>query len=287
MIDDRTLAEDLRKTLQTGGFVLHYQPIFAVETGEIVSVEALFRWTHRDYGEIAPDRAIALTEACDLIIPLGEWVLRRACDEARQWPFLDLCVNVSPLQLRHKGFLASLDRIVAETGFDPSRLVLEVTENHPLHYDAATLRLLAQLRQRGIRLALDDFGSGHASFDTLRDFPFDKLKIDRSFIASSLTSLEDRLMLQAIVRAGVTCGLIVTAEGVETKEQNALLQRLGCDELQGFLFSPAVPPVDLMALLNRQKSASQKRNLSGIDPMHWRNFNSAETRRPQPGFPPA
>ncbi|MEX0698077.1 MAG: EAL domain-containing protein [Dongiaceae bacterium] len=233
----RGLEVALRNALAAGEFRVVYQPVVNLESGRIASCEALIRWTHPELGEIAPEDFIPLAEEIGLIVPIGEWVLRRACADAMSWGDLRVAVNLSPLQLLHPSLVPMVVNALASAGLPASRLDVEITETVLMQNTATTLAALHRLRGLGIRISMDDFGTGYSSLSNLRSFPFDKIKIDRSFI-HGLPDGEDSV---AIVRAvaGLAKGLnmVTTAEGVETVAQMELVRRLGCTEMQGFYFS--------------------------------------------------
>jgi diguanylate cyclase (GGDEF)-like protein len=236
----KVVEEDLRQAIANDELVLHYQPVFSADGESIVAVEALVRWPHPKQGMIPPTSFIGMAEERGLVIPLGEWVLRRACEDAKRWPHLSMAVNVSAIQFRHRDFVASVTRVLNETGFEPSRLELELTEGVVVEdADAAEIAMM-ELRGLGVNLALDDFGTGYSSLIYLRRFAFDKIKIDRSFLQSMEATGESAILVHSIVHLGRALGLTVTAEGVETPEQHRFLQALGCHQLQGYLFSPPV-----------------------------------------------
>ncbi len=245
----RMVEEDLRNAINRDELLLHYQPQVSIDGATIVGVEALVRWPHPVHGMIPPSEFIGIAEERGLIMPLSEWVLRRACEEALNWPGIKLAVNVSPIQFRHKDFVASVIRILEETGFDPARLELELTEGVVVEDADAAENAMMDLRAHGIGLALDDFGTGYSSLIYLRRFAFDKIKIDRSFLEYMETTGESAILVHSVVHLGRALGLRVCAEGVETTEQHRFLQAVGCHELQGFLFSKGVPPREIDHLL--------------------------------------
>jgi diguanylate cyclase len=247
----KVVEDDLRHAIHHDELCLHYQPIVSADGQSIVGVEALVRWPHHKQGLISPARFISIAEERGLVIPLGEWVLRRACRDAQRWPGLRVAVNVSPIQFRHRDFVESVMRALRETQFDPSRLELELTEGVVVEDADAAEAAMMELRALGVHLALDDFGTGYSSLIYLRRFAFDKIKIDRSFLESMEATGESAILVHSIVHLGRALGLTVTAEGVETKEQHRFLQALGCHQLQGFLFSRPVPPEEIDELLTR------------------------------------
>jgi diguanylate cyclase (GGDEF)-like protein len=245
----RMVEDDLRQAIANDELVLHYQPQVSIDGSAIVGVEALVRWPHPVHGMVPPTEFIGIAEERGLIVPLSEWVLRKACTEAKRWDGLRLAVNVSPIQFRHKDFVASVLRIIEETGFDPTRLELELTEGVVVEDADAAENAMMELRARGVGLALDDFGTGYSSLIYLRRFAFDKIKIDRSFLEYMETTGESAILVHSIAHLGRALGLRVCAEGVETAEQHRFLQAIGCHELQGFLFSKAVPAAEIDRML--------------------------------------
>ena len=240
----KLLEHDLREAIEKNDLRLLYQP-FVNATGEtILGVEALARWYHPVRGEIAPAEFIPIAEHSGLIIDLGEWVLRRACIEGKAWPGLTLAVNVSPLQFRRLDFVDMVERILTETEFDPARLELELTESTLLgNVDSAEVAM-HRLKAIGVRLALDDFGTGYSSLAYLRRFPFDKLKIDKSFVNSIERAPDAAAIVHAIVSLGRGLGMKVTAEGVETAEQQLFLRAAGVHSMQGYRFGrPGSPNI--------------------------------------------
>ncbi|NNM72631.1 putative bifunctional diguanylate cyclase/phosphodiesterase [Enterovirga aerilata] len=248
----KMVEDDLRRAIKEDQLVLYYQPLFSADGTRIVGLEALVRWPHPERGLISPTEFIAIAEERGLVIPLGEWVLRRACEDGKRWPNLRVAVNVSPIQFRHRGFVESVMRVLEETGFEPSRLELELTEGVVVGDADAAEAAMIDLRALGVHLALDDFGTGYSSLIYLRRFAFDKIKIDRSFLESMEATGESAILVHSIVHLGRALGLIVTAEGVETKEQHRFLQALGCHQLQGYLFSRPVPREEIDRMLGLQ-----------------------------------
>ncbi|WP_181301113.1 EAL domain-containing protein [Bosea sp. 124] len=249
----RMVEDDLRRAIADDQLVLHYQPQVSVDGATIVGVEALVRWNHPVHGMVPPSEFIGIAEERGLIVPLSEWVLRQACTEAKRWEGIRLAVNVSPIQFRHKDFVANVIRILAETGFDPTRLELELTEGVVVDDADAAEAAMMDLRAHGVGLALDDFGTGYSSLIYLRRFAFDKIKIDRSFLEYMETTGESAILVHSIAHLGRALGLRVCAEGVETAEQHRFLQAIGCHELQGFLFSKGVPAHEIDRLLALNK----------------------------------
>jgi diguanylate cyclase (GGDEF)-like protein len=251
----KVVEDDLRKAITGDQLILHYQPLFSSDGEKIVGLEALVRWPHPERGLISPSEFIAIAEERGLVIPLGEWVLRRACEDGKRWPNLRVAVNVSAIQFRHRGFVESVTRALEETGFDASRLELELTEGVVVGDEDAAEAAMIELRALGVHLALDDFGTGYSSLIYLRRFAFDKIKIDRSFLESMEATGESAILVHSIVHLGRALGLVVTAEGVETKEQHRFLQALGCHQLQGYLFSRPVPREEIDRMVAAQVSA--------------------------------
>jgi EAL domain-containing protein (putative c-di-GMP-specific phosphodiesterase class I) len=247
----RFLLHELQSAIALQTFNIEYQPIVAADGGAMVAVEALLRWTHPTRGPIAPSVFIPLAEQSGLMSQLGEIVLRRALSDGARWPTLSVAVNLSPLQIRDCWLVDLVANIMAETGIDPSRVVLEVTEGVLIDNPQEAQARLQALRALGVRLALDDFGTGYSSLNYLQKFPFDRLKIDRSFVASLGTSGNTGAIIQSIVTLGHTLGMKVLAEGVEKDEQRVLLRLAGCDEMQGYLFAKPRPAAEIDEALAR------------------------------------
>ena len=237
----KQLENDLRTAIAEGGLSVAYQPIMNASGEKMAGVEALCRWHHPTRGEVTPAEFIPIAEGCELIIPLGEWVLRQACLEAKPWPGLTIAVNVSPLQFRRQDFVEVIERILAETGFDPHRLELELTESTLLGNVDDAEKAMHRLKARGVRFALDDFGTGYSSLLYLRRFPFDRIKIDRSFVRAIETAADAASIVHAIVSLGRGLGMKVTAEGVETAEQQLFLRAAGVHSMQGYRFGKPAP----------------------------------------------
>ena len=246
----KLLESDLRHAIQTDGLNAAYQPIVNASGEIMVGVEALARWTHPTIGVIPPAEFIPIAEHSGLIVELGEWMLRRACLDGRNWPGLMVAVNVSPLQFRRSDFVDLVERILKETDFDAKRLELELTESTLLgNLDTAELSML-RLKAIGVRFALDDFGTGYSSLLYLRRFPFDKLKIDSSFVRSIETAPDAAAIVHAVVSLGRGLGMRVTAEGVETAEQHLFLCAAGVHSMQGYRFGRPGPAADVSARLD-------------------------------------
>jgi diguanylate cyclase (GGDEF)-like protein/PAS domain S-box-containing protein len=246
----RALELDLRKAFANGDFELFYQPLVTIESNEVSGFEALLRWRHPERGMISPMEFVPLAEEIGLITPLGEWVLRQACVEAERWPgALKIAVNLSPVQFRNRGVVHAVMSALAHSGLAPDRLELEITESVLLGETEANLATLHQLRKIGVRISMDDFGTGYSSLSYLRSFPFDKIKIDRSFVSEMVGRPDCLAIIRAITGLGASLGIATTAEGVETPEQLESLRAEGCTEVQGFLFSPPRPAGELSALM--------------------------------------
>src|SRR6185312_9136410 len=249
-LSNRKLLEgDLRDAIAHNGLRVAYQPIVDKTGEKIMGVEALCRWTHPVRGEIPPTEFIALAEHSGCIIELGAFMLRQACLDGNAWPGLSLAVNVSPLQFRRADFVDVVERILEETGFDPTRLELELTESVLLgNVDSAEAAML-RLKALGVRIALDDFGTGYSSLLYLRRYPFDKLKIDRSFVLSIEKAADAAAIVHAVVSLGRGLGMQVTAEGVETADQQLFLRAAGVHSMQGFRFGRPVSVAEISARL--------------------------------------
>lgn len=223
------------------GLSCYYQPLVRAGDGKLLGLEALARWRHPRLGDIPPVQFIPVAEETGLIDRLGEWVLRTACARVARVPDLFVAVNVSAVQLRDDNFAAMVLRVLRDTGLPAHRLELEITESAIVNADGLAVSLLRQLRGVGVRVSLDDFGTGYSSLTLLKDLDVDKVKIDRSFVQMAPTAEDSAAIVRAVSNLGAALGLCVVAEGVETEQQRAFLCEAGCDELQGYLFSPAVP----------------------------------------------
>ncbi len=232
----RAMARDVWTALETGQFHLAYQVQRAVRTDEVTGYEVLLRWKHPVHGMIPPSTFIPVAEECGAISALGDWVLEEACREAATWPIEHkIAVNLSPLQLGNVAFVEKVHTTLMKTGLPASRLELEVTESAIIGDKARALHILRQIKAMGVAIAIDDFGTGYSSLETLRSFPFDKIKLDRSFV-SDLDTRQSKAFVRAIVALGKSLGVSILAEGVETRDQLEVLMSEGCDEVQGFLF---------------------------------------------------
>ena len=245
----RTIELDLRTAIETQQLRLHYQPIISCRTGAIVGVEALLRWRHPVHGEMQPATFIPIAENSGLLPALGEWVLNRAMRDSKRWPNLEVAVNLSPVQFRHVDLSAMLRELVAEHRVEPSRFVLEITENVLLEATDHTNFILDAIRSMGFKTALDDFGTRYSSLAYLCNFKFDKIKIDRSFVSRISSVDTSRTIVQSVVKLGRGLGMDIVAEGVETELEAAMMTEFGCTELQGYYFSKAIGADALAELL--------------------------------------
>jgi diguanylate cyclase (GGDEF)-like protein/PAS domain S-box-containing protein len=253
-VERQFIEEGLRRALERREFVLQYQPKIDLTTGAITGAEALIRWMHPTRGLISPADFIPVAEDCGLILPIGAWVLREACSQARAWldaglPVTSMAVNVSAMEFRNENFLDDLFAILRETGLDPGSLELELTESVLMKHAASTARILQTLRESGIQVAVDDFGTGYSSLSYLRKFPVDALKIDQSFVRHISTAGDDTTIVKAVIGMARGLKLRVIAEGVETREELAFLRAYRCDEAQGYYFSRPVLPQQFAKLL--------------------------------------
>ncbi|WGR74004.1 MULTISPECIES: EAL domain-containing protein [unclassified Bradyrhizobium] len=250
----RLLEMDLRAALQRSEFEVHYQPIRDVASDRVVAFEALLRWNHPQRGLISPISFIPLAEETGLIVQLGELVLRRACADAATWPDdIGVAVNLSPVQFKSPNLIASVVDALESSGLAARRLELEITESVLLQNSEATLAILHELRAKGVRISLDDFGTGYSSLSYLRSFPFDKIKIDRSFVSELATREDSMAIIRAVTGLGRSLGIVTTAEGVENDAQLELLRREGCTQAQGYLFSKPRPASDVAMMLERPR----------------------------------
>ena len=253
--DQHFIRRELPRALSANVLDLHYQPIVASDGSRITGVEALLRWTHPERGPIGPALFIPVAEEMGLMDALGAFVLRRALSEARRWPDLYIAVNLSPVQLRDRRVVDLVREVLVETGVEPSRLMLEITEGVLIDNPEQMIERIAELHALGVRIALDDFGAGYSNLGYLQRFAFDKLKVDRSFVSALGRSPNAGVIIQAIVALGRALGVTVLVEGVETEEQRVLLRLAGCDEMQGFLFAKPAPAKSIDRLVDQRKSA--------------------------------
>jgi diguanylate cyclase (GGDEF)-like protein/PAS domain S-box-containing protein len=257
--NERQLFETgLRYAVERNELELHYQPIMNLATGGCSGVEALLRWHHPTRGLLPPSQFIPIAEESRLIVPIGQWVLREACLQAKVWlqarpTHLRLCVNVSAVELRSKEFVAGVARVLTETGFDPRFLELELTETFLMQESKSTDIVLQALKRLGVKLALDDFGTGYSSLSYMRRFPVDTLKVDRSFVRDLITDAADAGVVSAVVQMGKSLHMRVVAEGVETKDQVLFLREMACTEAQGYYFSRPLKAAEFSELMGRRK----------------------------------
>ena len=254
--EKRLLQQDLRSAIAHKELELYYQPQ-ALASGAITGFEALVRWHHPTRGMVSPGAFIPLAEESGLIISLDEWVLREACREAASWPRpLSIAVNLSPMQFRHGDLPALVHKVLLDTGLAPSRLELEITEGVLVNDFSRAVSHLRRLKNLGVRIAMDDFGTGYSSLSYLQSFPFDKIKIDQSFISKLSENSQSEAIIRAVIGLGRGLDLPVIAEGVETEEQLAFLSKEGCNEMQGFLIGRPKPIRDYGELVGREKTRS-------------------------------
>jgi diguanylate cyclase len=254
----RITRDVLQQAIKQNDLTLVYQPIVSAQSARTVAVEALARLKLPSGDLVSPDEFIELAESTGLVCDLGEWALRRACQDGLNWPGVRVAVNISPKQLQFPNFLNTVRRILKETGFPPQRLEFELTEHSPVEDVASAHAILAGLRKIGVCLSLDDFGVGYSGLIALRRLPVDKIKIDRAFVESMGSRKADALV-RSIVRLGRDLGLTVTAEGVETAEHQKFLADAGCDELQGYFFARPLPASDIDTLRGCGAGAPQLR----------------------------
>jgi diguanylate cyclase (GGDEF)-like protein len=248
----RTLERDLRDAIVHSEFELYYQPLINLVAGKVTGFEALLRWHHPTRGLVAPMEFIPIAEETGMIVAIGAWVLRMACFEAENWPAdITLAVNLSPIQFKNTDLAGTVQAALTASGLRPDRLELEITESVLLHDTVGTLTLLHQLRAMGIAVALDDFGTGYSSLSYLRSFPFDKIKIDQSFVRDLMTNKGSMSIIRAVTGLGHSLCIKTTAEGVETLEQLDRLREEGCTEVQGYLFSHPMPACEVPLLIER------------------------------------
>ncbi|WP_206454140.1 putative bifunctional diguanylate cyclase/phosphodiesterase, partial [Aurantimonas marina] len=256
LLERKMMEIDLRRALANDQLQLHFQPQIDLATSALIGVEALIRWNHPEQGWIAPDRFIPLAEETGLILPIGDWVIHTACRQAQAWPSLKVAVNVSPVQFRRGNLVAVVQHALEESGMDAGRLELEITEGVLLQDTDATIAILTALKELGVKIAMDDFGTGYSSLSYLRRFPFDKIKIDRSFIADIGRDKDADSIINAVISLGRALGMKSNAEGVETIEQADLLRAQGCEEVQGFYFGRPMAAEQIGALVHSARSGA-------------------------------
>jgi EAL domain-containing protein (putative c-di-GMP-specific phosphodiesterase class I) len=247
----RALEVDLHHALANGEFELHYQPLFDLAVDRVGGFEALLRWNHPKRGSVSPAEFIPVAEETGLIVPIGTWVIQEACRQAARWPdHVRVAVNVSSIQFQRPGLSHVVLQSLQNSGLAPARLEIEITESIFLERSDDILQLLHTLRGLGVRIALDDFGTGYSSLSYLQSFPFDKIKIDRSFVNALQSRPGAAAIVKAIIDLAGALGMETTAEGVEEQAQLAILAKQGATSIQGFLFSKPVPAAQATALLN-------------------------------------
>ena len=256
--DRLSLENRLRKALQNDELLLHYQPIVDLRNGRVRGAEALLRWQHPERGLLPPAEFISLAEVSGLISPIGRWVLETACKQARDWqilgnPRFTVSVNLSPRQFLQTDLVSQVEEALSSSGLDAGSLDLEITESNAMENAEVTVNTLWELRRLGVGISMDDFGTGYSSLNYLKRFPIDRVKLDRSFVRDVVTNPEDAAIVRAVISMAHTLRLVVAAEGVENEDQLAFLRDHRCDEMQGFLFSPPVEPLEFQKLLTRRQ----------------------------------
>jgi EAL domain-containing protein (putative c-di-GMP-specific phosphodiesterase class I) len=256
----RSIESGLRQALARNELRLVYQPLVGLRENRVTCLEALLRWDHAERGPISPTEFIPVAEETGLIVPIGEWVLREACRAAMAWPTdARVAVNLSPVQFKNHRLFETVQAALRETRLPPTRLELEITESLLLAENEPTLQTLHRLRALGIRISMDDFGTGYSSLSYLRSFPFDKIKIDRSFMGDLAAKGDSLAIIKAVIGLGHSLGMSTTAEGVETEEQLNAVREQGCNEVQGFYFSPPLPPAEVHAMLKAELAPRLRR----------------------------
>jgi diguanylate cyclase (GGDEF)-like protein len=261
----RLLEAELRQALEQDALTMAYQPFWASDGQTLVGVEALVRWSHPTRGPISPAVFVPIAEEAGLIHELGEWTMRRSMQEAKRWKGVTLAVNISPLQVKRQGLMASLRAIIDETGIEPERLEIEITEGVLMEDADAGVRLIRALKELGCHVALDDFGTGFSSLSYLRRFPFDKLKVDQSFVRALGQGAGTAAIIHSVIALGRALGLTVHAEGVETLEHHIFLRAAGCHHLQGFYFAKPMPASEIDALMETVITRAATRPIFAFD----------------------
>jgi predicted signal transduction protein with EAL and GGDEF domain len=274
----KQMERELRVALAKDQFILHYQPQISLPGGRITGVEVLIRWQHPTRGLILPDEFIPLAEETGLIVPIGAWVLRTACMQAAEWHDLSLAVNVSAVQFRKGQIVTTVRTALGESGFPPNRLELEITEGILIADTETTLGTLKELRKLGVRIAMDDFGTGYSSLSYLRKFPFDKLKLDRSFVSDLGQNADADAIARTIIDLARSLNITANAEGVESQKQLDWLVEEGCGEAQGFWFARPLPYADVDQFLTAFKLGAVKTRETAPDSMR-RSQNALVTSR--------
>lgn len=265
MVTRRRIELHLANAVELGQLELHYQPIVDSCSGLVSGAEALLRWSHPELGPVPPAVFIPVAEEAGLMPKIGEWVFREAIRQSMAWPHLDMAINLSPAQFRHVDVETQLADILRTTSADPGRIVLEITEGLLLDPSPRTRRTLDALRRSGFRVALDDFGTGYSSLGYLVEFGFDKLKIDRSFVSGMADTESAKTIVRSVVQMGHALGMEVVAEGVETQSEEAVMRTLGCDQMQGYLFSRPLAPAAFIAFVTTYNAdARRERDKTGV-----------------------
>jgi len=260
-----TMEGQLRNALERNELQLHYQPQMELDSGRVIGVEALLRWQNEELGNVPPDTFIPIAEDSGLVIPIGEWVLRTACTQLKAWqdtgvPILRVAVNISVRQFMHPGFQELVERVLQETGLEAESLELETTESLLMHDVEGAIELLHDLKALGVQLAIDDFGTGYSSLSYLKNYPIDRLKIDRAFVRDITTNSQDAAITKAVIAMAHNMDLRVIAEGVETKEQLNYLSEKNCHELQGFYLSKPVPAHEVCLFIEQYNVTTQEKD---------------------------
>jgi len=277
-VERQSIEEGLRRALERHEFALHYQPKINLMTGAITGAEALLRWAHPTRGLLLPAHFVPIAEDCGLIVPIGNWVLRQACQQRRAWsdaglPAITMAVNVSAIEFADENFLNGLFSVLSETGLEARSLQLELTESVLMKRAEAATGVLQYLREWGVQVAIDDFGTGYSSLSYLRKFNVDTLKIDQSFVRQISTGGRDAAIVTAVVGMARDLGLVVVAEGVETQQELNFLRAHDCDEAQGYYFSRPAPPREFAALLK-----DGIRPLSAVPPKSFEERSTANAQ---------
>ncbi|GAA3343793.1 hypothetical protein GCM10020358_44400 [Amorphoplanes nipponensis] len=269
-VQDAEARAQLERALAAGEFLVHYQPIVDLPSGRLIGVEALVRWQHPERGLLGPDTFIPLAEETGLIVPLGHWVLAESCRQVAAWHRevpdagrLRVSINLSARQFQHAGLVGDVAAVLRESGIDPGRVVLEITESLLMRDTDATISTLHELRALGVHIAIDDFGTGYSSLSYLRRFPIDILKIDKAFIDRIATDPDDATLAEAVVQLGRALRLQTVAEGIESLDQHSLLSALGCTYGQGYLFARPAGPAHIEALLRQSRNSGDHRDGTG------------------------
>ena len=263
MIVRREMERNLRQALAEDQFEVHYQPLVDLAAGKEIGFEALLRWNHPNEGMIPPSAFIPVAESSGLIVPIGAWVLEQSCKLATLLQEnLTIAVNISPAQFKSGKLVEVVSGALEKSGLAADRLELEITESCLLEKTSETLQILKDLKELGVSIALDDFGTGYCGLGYLSSFPFDKIKIDQSFVKDVETTRKSAEIFRAVINIGHSLGLVTLAEGIETKEQLEFLRALGCQQGQGFLFSPAIPASEIPAALKLKGNSHSIRSVA-------------------------